>query len=144
MKNFFASLAPEIFDILRPLFLASLTWAVVKLVAYINAHTKTLQTQAVLLRLNDAVATAVESVEQTMVAKLRDDAGKLGAASVDVKSAAVEQIKSNLGTAGLSGTMVVLGIESSKVMDDVLGAKVEAHVLKLPERKTWPERLGTS
>jgi hypothetical protein len=135
MTQLIATLTPKIIEILTPLFLATLTWASYQLAGYIKAHTKNLQTQAMLLRLNDAVATAVESVEQTKVSPCKvQSSGK--ALSVDeaatFKSIALEQVKTNLGDKGLSETMRLLDIDHPASLERILGNKIEAHVLKLP------------
>ena len=137
LKSFLASLALDLVEIFRPVLLAVLTWASWKFVAYVKAHTKHQQAQTSLLVLNDAVATAVESLEQTVVKKLRGQAegGKLNADSAAVvRAAAVDRVKLNLGAVELARAMSVFGISSS-AMDTVLGSKVEAHVLRLPKVK---------
>ena len=148
MKQFLADIAPQAFELLKPVFLAIFAWACCRAANYFKAHTKNLQTQAVLLRLNDAVATAVESVEQTVVANYKDLSSPeivaqangpvhmSKAACSSAKSIALDRIQSNLGTRGMSETMQVLGIESSSTMLAILGDKIEAHVLRLPAAST--------
>jgi hypothetical protein len=136
MKAILDSLTQQLPNILSPLLLAALTWLSWKGTSYIKAHTKNQQVQAALLRLNDAVATAVESIEQTFVSNLKPDLkadGKMCAIdSARAREKAISQIKLNLGTKGLSGVMNALEIDTSTAMEGVLEAKVEAHVLRLP------------
>jgi hypothetical protein len=135
MKTFLDTLAPHLLNILSPLLVAVLTWASWKMANYIKAHTKNQQVQAALLRLNDAVATAVESVEQTLVSNFKMAGnGKLSPDDgAKARTRALDQIKSNLGTKGLSDMMSVLGVETTSAMDGLLAAKVEAHVFKLSD-----------
>jgi hypothetical protein len=134
MNQFLTTAAPKILEILTPLFLAALTWASFQLANYIKAHTKNLQTQAILLRLNDAVATAVESVEQTTVARFKNNSGNSLSSDegATAKDTALEQVKMSLGSQGLSEAMRLFDIKRSSTLEDIMGAKIEAHVLKLP------------
>ena len=136
MKDFVASVVPQILEIFRPLFLASATWVCWKLVGVVSAHTKRLNTETSLLVLNDAVKTAVESVEQTFAKKSRDeDGGKLSEASAVVaKATALGSVKRHIGEVGITKAMSVLDITPA-AMDELIGDKVEAHVLKLTEVK---------
>jgi hypothetical protein len=135
MKPFLDTLTPHLLNILSPLLVAVLTWASWKMANYIKAHTKNQQVQAALLRLNDAVTTSVEAVEQTLVSNFKmagngtlspDDGNK-------ARKQALDQIKANLGNKGLSDMMSVLGVETPAAMEGLLAYKVEAHVLKLSD-----------
>ena len=136
MKAFLASLAPQLLDILAPVLVAALGWLSYRLSTYIKAHTQNARVQGILLRLNDAATTAVESVEQTVVESLQASArnGKLDrGAAEQAKRAAVLQVEATMGgTKGLSTAMQILGIALSADMENLIGSKIEAHVLKMP------------
>lgn len=137
MKAFLTSIAPQALDILAPVLVAALGWLSFRLSAYIRAHTQNARVQGVLLRLNDAATTAVESVEQTIVASLQASArsGKLDKyAAEEAKRAAVLQVEATLGgQKGLAEAMQILGITSLDDLKNLIGSKIEARVLKLPE-----------
>ena len=136
MKALLDAVAPQALNILAPMLLAALGWLSLKLSSYIKAHTQNARIQGILLRLNDAATTAVESVEQTVVASLKASAqsGNLGrSAAEEAKRAAVLQVEATLGgQKGLAEAMQILGITSLDDLKNLIGSKIEAHVLKLP------------
>lgn len=89
--------------------------------------------RAVLLRLDDAVVTAVMDIEQTLAAESKAVAGdgKLGREDRRrLKEAAVRRVKTFLGSAGLKELGDVLDVWELGV-EDFIGAKVEATVLEM-------------
>jgi hypothetical protein len=144
MKDFLASLAPQVLDILGPMLIAALTYASVRLAAYIKAHTENVRAQGILLRLNDAVATGVGSVEQTVVSTLQANTvdGRLSPqAAGKAKDAAIALIKAQLGDKGLAELIAILGVAPAAV-DGVISSKVEASVGKLPDSPPRPSNSG--
>jgi hypothetical protein len=144
MKDFLASLAPQVLDILGPMLIAALTYASVRLAAYIKAHTENVRAQGILLRLNDAVATGVDSVEQTVVSTLQASTvdGRLSPqAAGKAKDAAIALIKAQLGDKGLAELIAILGVAPAAV-DGVISSKVEASVGKLPDSPPRPSNSG--
>ena len=143
MKAFIASITPQLLDALGTLFLAALTWASVRLAAYIYAHTKNARVQGILLRLNDAVATAVRSLEQTVVATAKASAGN-GQLTCDiakgVKDAAIAAIKLHLGPQGIGELRAILGVKSED-LDTFLSERIESQVLTAPKAYVKPDIL---
>lgn len=91
-----------------------------------------------LVRLDDAVITAVKDLQQTVVAEIKAATtdGKISEAEKQrIKDAAVANVKSYLGTKGIRVLAEVLGL-SGGALDSFLGSKVEAavHDLRLTER----------
>ena len=137
MKALLASIAPQVLDVLTPLFLAALSWASVQLAIYIRAHAKNVAVQGVLLRLNDATYTAVGAVEQTVVAaaKASEIDGRLtGASAAAAKQAALDEIKSHLGAKGLAELTKILGVKPEDLAA-FLSSRVESAVQSMPESK---------
>ena len=134
MKALIASITPQLLDLLTPVLLAALGWLSWRAAGWIKAHTKNAQVQGILLRLDDAVFTAVSSLEQTVVvaAKTAASDGQLtksdGAA---VKAAALAEIKSHLGPKGIAELQAILGIKADG-LDSFLSSRIEASVLQMP------------
>ena len=134
MNHWISTIAPQILDLLSPIIVAAIAWVCVRAAGYIRSHTKNLQVQGILLRLNDAVGTAVGALEQTMVlaAKLAASDGQLtGEDGRNIKAAALAEIKSHLGPEGISALKAILGVQAD-TLDSFLGTRVEAAVLSLP------------
>ena len=88
---------------------------------------------AALLRLEDAVVTAVKDIEQTLVAEYRrlSADGKLSREDRRrLKETAVRKVKTFLGSAGLKELGNVLDVWELSV-EDLIGAKVEATILDM-------------
>jgi hypothetical protein len=89
--------------------------------------------RAVLLRLDDAVVTAVMDIEQTLAAESKAVAGDGKLCREDrrrLKEAAVRRVKTFLGSAGLKELGDVLDVWELGI-EDFIGAKVEATVLEM-------------
>lgn len=124
------SIGLKVLEILSPVLLAALTWAATKLAFFIQARIKNEYLRNALVRLEDAVFTAVKELDQTVVAEIK-------AASADgkitddekkrIKEKALASVKSHIGTKGLSELAKVLGLESG-ALDGFLSSKVEAAV----------------
>jgi hypothetical protein len=136
MKALIASIVPEILDLLTPVLLAVFGWLSWRAAGWINAYTKNAKLKGILLRLDDAVFTAVSALEQTVVvaAKTAASDGQLtksdGAA---VKAAALAEIKSHLGQKGIAELQAILGVKPEG-LDSFLSSRIEASVLQLPVR----------
>ena len=145
MKALLASIIPQAIDLLTPLILAALGWLSWRAAGWIKAHTKNAQVQGVLLRLDDAVFTAVSALEQTVVvaAKTASSDGQLtksdGAA---VKAAALAEIKSHLGPKGIAELQAILGIKSD-ALDSFLSSRIESSVLQMPVSTQLPADQGS-
>lgn len=88
---------------------------------------------AAILRLEDAVVTAVKDIEQTLVVEYRGLAadGKLSREDRRrLKETAVRRVKTFLGSAGLKELGNVLDVWELSV-EDLIGAKVEATILDM-------------
>lgn len=140
------SIGWKVFQILSPVLLAGLSWLSVKAAQLISAKVKNEYLKGVLVRLDDAVLVAVREVQQVTVDALK-------AASADgrltpdertkVKQAAIDSIKSHLGTKGIAEVARVLGLEDGAV-DKLLSTRVEAavHDLKSVRSTSAPGTAG--
>ena len=128
----------KILEILSPVLLAALTWAAAKLAQLIRAKVKSEYLRGALVRLDDAVFTAVKDLQQSVVEEIK-------AASADgkitdeekkrIKEKALASVKSHLGTKGLSELATVLGLEGGAI-EGFLSSKVEAAVHDLRRATT--------
>jgi hypothetical protein len=98
--------------------------------------------KGVLVRLDDAVFTAVKDLQQSVVeqikaanadGKITDDEKK------QIKERALASVKANLGTKGLAEVARVLGLDGG-ALEGLLASKVEAAVHDL--RRTAPVASG--
>ncbi len=128
----------KVLEILSPVLLAALTWAAAKLAQLIRAKVQNEYLKGVLVRLDDAVFTAVKDMQQTVVeqikaasadGKITDDEKK------QIKEKALAAVKSHLGTKGLAEAAAILGLGGS-AFEGLLSSKVEAAVHDL--RRTAP------
>ena len=128
----------KILEILSPVLLAALTWAAAKLAQLIRAKVKSEYLRGALVRLDDAVFTAVKDLQQSVVEEIK-------AASADgkitddekkrIKEKALVSVKSHLGTKGLSELATVLGLDGGAI-EGFLSSKVEAAVHDLRRATT--------
>jgi hypothetical protein len=123
-------IALKILEILSPVLLAALTWAAAKLAQLIRAKVRSEYLRQVLVRVDEAVFTAVKDLQQSVVEEIK-------AASADgkitdeekkrIKERAITSVKSHLGTKGISEVGTILGLEAG-ALDGFLSSKVEAAV----------------
>jgi hypothetical protein len=117
-------------ETLSPVFLAALTWAAAKLAQLIRAKVQNEHLAGVLLRIDDAVFTAVKDMQKSVVDQLK-------AASADgkitceeqkqIKEKAVATARAHLGENGRAAVAKILGMGSAAI-EDLLASKVEAAV----------------
>ena len=134
----------KVLEILSPLLLAALTWAAAKLAQLIRAKVQNEYLKGVLVRLDDAVFTAVKDLQQTVVEQIK-------AASADgkitdeekkqIKDKALAAVKSHLGTKGLAEAASVLGLGGG-ALEGLLSSKVESAVHDL--RRSTPPTSGAA
>lgn len=134
----FTDVALTALQVVSPVLVAALTWAAAKLATFIRSKVDNEYLRGVLVRLDDAVVTAVKDLQQTVVAEIKAATadGKISEAEKQrIKDAAVANVKSYLGTKGIRVLAEVLGL-SGGALDSFLGSKVEAavHDLRLTER----------
>lgn len=124
------SIGLKVLEILSPLLLAALTWAAAKLAQLIRAKVQNEYLKGVLVRLDDAVFTAVKDLQQTVVeqikvasadGKITDDEKK------QIKDRALAAVKSHLGAKGLAEAAGILGLGGA-ALEGLLSSKVEAAV----------------
>lgn len=134
----------QILEISSPLLLAALTWAAAKLAQLIRAKVQNEYLKGVLVRLDDAVFTAVKDLQQSVVeqikaasadGKITDDEKK------QIKERALASVKSHVGTKGLAEAAKVLGLEGG-ALETLLSSKVEAAVHDL--RRTAPPDVASA
>lgn len=125
----------QLVPILSSVVLAVLGYLGTKLVAFINAKTHNEFLRSALVRLEDAVFTAVRNVQAVYVDAIKaakDPSSPGGTSLTDeeakaAKQKALDAIKSYLGAQGLALITQVLGLSGS-ALDDFLLAKIEAQV----------------
>lgn len=119
-----------IFEVLSPVLIAALTWVAAKVAQLITAKVKNEYLRGVLVRLDDAVLSAVREVHQVTVEALksaRADGQLTPDERAQVKQVAVDGAKSYLGSKGLAELAKVLGLDLGGV-DKLLGTRIEAAV----------------
>lgn len=130
----------KLFAALSPLFLSLLGWLAFKASQLINAKVENECLRATLLRLNDAVFTAVREIEQTLVSGCKSESadGKLSFDQQEqARQGALNAVKGHLGERGLSEIARVLGIERGGV-EPLLSCRIEAavHALRVANPDT--------
>jgi hypothetical protein len=130
-------------QVLSPLLVAALAWAAAKAAELIRSKVTSEYLRGTLVRLDDAVLTAVKEMQQTLVAEIKAASadGKIDdAEKARIKAAALSNVKSYLGAKGLRVLAEVLGLSDGTV-DHFLGSRIEAavHDLRLAERATTPQ-----
>jgi hypothetical protein len=130
-------IAFAIFKALSPVLLAAVTWVAARLGQLINARVRNEYLRGVFVRLDDAVLGVVREAHQVTVDALKAATvdGKLPpAARESIKQAALNAVKSQLGTRGLAEVARVLGLGTDSV-DRMIGTKIEAAVHDLKVRR---------
>ena len=124
------SIGLKVLEFLSPVLLAAVTWAAAKLAQLIRAKVQNEYLKGVLVRLDDAVFTAVKDLQQSVVeqikavstdGKITDDEKR------QIKERAVATVKSHIGTKGLAEVAKILGLGGS-ALETLLSSKVEAAV----------------
>lgn len=121
----------SILEILTPILVAGLTFLSAWLAKLITAKVKGEYLRGVLVRLDEAVFTAVKSVAQTYADALKSarEDGKLEPAErQEAKRRALNALKSYLGTRGIGELGKILGLASANQVEEYLAGKVEAAV----------------
>ncbi len=125
-----SDVALKVLEVLSPALLAVLSWLSVKAAQLITAKVKNEYLRGILVRLDDAVMNAVREVQQVTVSAIKASSAD-GQLSADeralVKQAAINSIKSHLGSKGLAELAQVLGLEDGAI-EKVLSTRVEAAV----------------
>jgi uncharacterized protein YidB (DUF937 family) len=134
------SIGLKVLEILSPVLLAALTWASAKLAQLIRAKAQNEYLKGVLVRLDDAVFTAVKDLQQTVVAAIKE-ASADGRITDDekrqIKDKALAAVKSHLGTKGIAELAGILGLEGG-ALDGLLSSKIEAAVHDLRRAEAQP------
>lgn len=125
-------------QVTSPVLLVALAWAAAKLAALTRSKVANEYLRGALVRLDDAVFTAVKELQQTVVAEVKAASadGKIDDAERRlIKDAAVANVKSYVGPKGLGVLAQVLGL-SGGTLEQFLGSRVEAavHDLRVTER----------
>ena len=131
--DFISAFSFIVFLVLVPLTAIGVAWLGGRVGELVQAKVGNEALRGVLLRLQDAVVTAVKDLEQTIVADAKAAAsdGRISREEARrIKDKAVRQVKSYLGPTGLKQLGEVLGLWELSV-EDFIGSKVEASVLDL-------------
>jgi len=126
----FSQIGLTALQIVSPLLLAALTWAAAKLAGYITSKVNNEYLRGVLVRLDEAVITAVKDLQQTVVDEIKaaNADGKItDAEKQKIKNAALENVKSYLGAKGIRVLSKVFGL-SGGALDGFLSSKIESAV----------------
>jgi len=110
---------------------AGLTWLCAWASRWFYVHAKNERVKGILVRLNDAAATAVGEMEQSAVKALKAASpdGKLTpATAAAVKDAAITSLKGHLGPKGLEELKTVLGVAD---VEAALSSRIESAVKAL-------------
>lgn len=127
----------SLLQILAPLLVGVIGWAVAKLAGYLKSKTKNEMLAGALCRLGATVTTAVREAENTLVSAIRD-AKKPGSPGGErltkveaeqIKAAVLAKVKELWGARGLDELGKVLGLTPEKV-DTLIAAKIEEAVLQ--------------
>lgn len=125
--------------VLGSLLITVLTWGAVKLTQYIQAKTKNVLVQGILIRATDAVTTSVKEVSQVYVDAIKE-ASADGVLTKEEQARALElalfKAKQHLGPHGLQELLFVLGLSSKSpeapaALDSFLTSRIEATVADL-------------
>jgi len=138
------SIGLKVLEILSPLLLAALTWAAAKLAQLIRAKVQNEYLKGGLVRVDDAVFTAVKDLQQTVVEQIKAASadGKITAdEKKQIKDKALAAVKSHLGTKGLAEAASVLGLGGG-ALEGLLSSKVESAVHDL--RRSAPAMNGAA
>lgn len=125
-----AEIALNLWEMLAPAVVAFLGWASIRLANWLKAKTKNEYLSGALVRLNDAVFSAVKEVEQTVVGAIRRakaDGKITDEEKAEIKAKAIAAVKSYLGAKGLLELAKVLGLDGA-ALDALIGAKIEGAV----------------
>ncbi len=117
-------------EVLAPIVVAGLTWLSAKLAQLIQAKVKNEYLRGMLVRLDEAVFTAVKDLQQTVVDAIKAATadGKISEIEKQrIKQAAIDNVKSHLGTKGLAELGQILGLTITSV-EGLIASKVEAAV----------------
>jgi len=134
----------KVLEISSPVLLAALTWAAAKLAQLIRAKVQNEYLKNALVRLDDAVFTAVKDLQQSVVEEIKaaSSDGKItDEEKKQIKDRAIAAVKSHLGTKGLAEAAKILGLEGG-ALEGLLSSKVEAAVHDL--RRTAPVPNGAA
>ena len=134
-------------QVVAPVFMAALTWAAAKLATLIRSKVDNEYLRGALVRLDDAVFTAVKELQQTVVAEVKAASadGKIDDAErTRIKDAAIANVKSYLGAKGLGVLAELLGL-SGGTLEQFLGSRIEAavHDLRVTERAVTAPAAAT-
>lgn len=128
-------------NVLASLFVAILGGLAAMVARLIHAKVKHEYLRGVLLRLNDAVFTAVGELMQTLASDWRKRSldGKLTADDkAKLKAEAIRKVRDYLGNNGRSELMRILGLDDEAKRDALLEGHIEAAVHDLKAGRTAP------
>lgn len=117
-------------EALSPVFLAAVTWAAAKLAQLIRAKVQNEYLSGVLLRIDEAVFTAVKDMQKSVVDQLKAASadGKISCEEQkQIKEQAIATARAHLGKNGRAAVSKVLGM-SGAAIENLLASKVEAAV----------------
>lgn len=129
MGDIWATSGKDAIGIIGSLVLAIIGWLGVRATAWVNAHTHNAYVLGAFGRLNEAVTTAVQALEQTVI---KDTAnGLTPAARAALKNDCLTMVKALLGPKGLQALVSIVGLDQ---LDTLLTNKIEATVLTVSQQ----------
>ncbi|WP_233104165.1 hypothetical protein [Haliangium ochraceum] len=134
----FSDIALTTLQFVSPVLLAALAWLSAKAASLIQGKVSNEYLRGVLVRLDEAVTTAVKDLQQTVVDEIKRASadGKLTSEEKKrIKQSAIDHVKSYLGPKGVRILAEVLGLDDDG-LGGFLAARVEAavHDLRLTDR----------
>lgn len=124
----------QVLDALIPLVITLITIAIGAITRSVQAKIQDERARDMLQRLSEQASDVVHELEQTLAGQLRDAAadGKLDASEVvELKDAALGNLKAYLGERGKADALKVLGFKDEAELEALLRGKLEAEVAKL-------------
>lgn len=129
----FSLILPILVKAVWPVAAAGAAYLSARIAALLGSKAKESRLQSALLRLNDAVATAVKAIEQSVRADFNTrsaDGHLTPAEAAQIRDAAVQRVRIYLGQRGISELLRVLGLDDN-TLRTLITDKVEAVVYGL-------------
>lgn len=120
-------------ELALPALVSGLLWLITKGVSYVVAKTSNEYIKGALVRLQDAVSTAVHEVENTVKKEfaLANADGKLTKKEAEhIKAVAIAAAKTYLGPKGIAQIIKVIGVDEALV-DKFIGGKIEQSLVAM-------------
>ena len=112
-----------------------LSWLAVRYASFIKAQIKNTRVEGIMLRFGDAAFKVVRELQQTVVNAAKADGTWNKEKAEEVKKAAMDKLKSYVGSDGIKEALAILGIDIPG-LDKLIGTLIESEVFDLKEETT--------